>query len=254
MIDTHVHTTFSSDSKMTLKEALKASKEKGIALAITEHLDLNYPIPGSFKFDIMQYFREYGSYRGKDLLLGIEMGLTEQFMEENRAIAKKYDFDYVVGSIHFLGNYDIYLPDFYEGKTKHEAYEQYFMTMKKNISGERFFDSLGHIDYICRYAPYEDKEISMKEYGDLVDDVLKSVIAYDMALEINTRGFNSISYVMNIMDIYKRFKELGGQYVTIGSDAHKPTVIGANFSSANEILDRTGLKNVYFRNRKMEYV
>ncbi len=254
MIDTHVHTTFSTDSKMTLKEALEVSKEKGIALVITEHLDLNCPIPGSFKFDIKQYFNEYGSYRGKDLLLGVEMGLTEQFMEENRAIAKKYDFDYVLGSIHFLGKYDIYFPEFYAGKTKYEAYEQYFMTMKKNISGEKFFDSLGHIDYICRYAPYIDKEISMKEYGDLVDDVLKSVIAYDMALEINTRRLNSISNFTNIMDIYKRFKELGGHYVTIGSDAHIPTAIGANFSCVNEILDRTGLKSVYFKNRKMEYV
>lgn len=254
MIDTHVHTIFSTDSNMTLEEALKAAEKKGIGLTLTEHMDLNCPDAGEFVFDVDEYFRQYGRFKNGNLLLGIELGLIEEFRDENKAIAEKYPFDYVMGSIHFLGNYDIYYPDYYAGKSKKEAYEGYLITMKDNIKDETFFDSLGHIDYICRYAPYEDREIYLKEYGELIDEVLKCLIDQNLAMEINTRRLGEVSARENLLDIYKRYKELGGQYVTIGSDSHNTRAVGFGLDLAVEIAERARLKPVYFRNRKMEYM
>ncbi|MDP4087927.1 MAG: histidinol phosphate phosphatase [Bacillota bacterium] len=254
MFDTHVHTTFSTDSKMTLEEALRTAEEKGMGVTLTEHMDLNCRSEGKFVFDIDKYFSEYERFRGPKLLLGIELGLTEEFREENKRIADNNPFDYVIGSIHFLGNYDIYYPEFYDGMSKSEAYREYLLTMKSNICGEKFFDSLGHIDFICRYAPYEDKEIYMEEYGDYVDEVLKALIASNIAMEINTRRLNDRAAVKNLLSIYMRYKALGGEFVTIGSDAHTPKAIGFNYRSAVEIAERASLKAVYFRERKMEYM
>lgn len=254
MIDTHVHTIFSTDSNMELEEALRAAGEKGIGLTLTEHMDLNCPEPGKFVFDVDEYFRQYGSLKSNNLLLGIELGLTEKFRDENKAIAEKYPFDYVLGSIHFLGNYDIYYPEYYAGRSKKEAYEGYLITMKNNIKGETFFDSLGHIDYICRYAPYEDKEIYLREYGELIDEILKCLIDQNLAMEINTRRLGERSAIKNLLDIYKRYKELGGQYVTIGSDSHNTKAVGFGLDLALEIAERALLKPVYFRNRKIEYI
>ena len=82
-------------------------------------------------------------------MLGIEIGMQLNCLEENREIVNRYPFDYVIGSIHVAKGQDIYYPKFYEGKTKKEAFEEYFSSMVDCVKKYDFIDSLGHIDYIC---------------------------------------------------------------------------------------------------------
>lgn len=253
MFDTHVHTKISSDSKMEIEDAIKYGKDKNLSLIITEHMDLKFPKEGLFCFNADNYFNEYNKYRNDNLLLGIEVGMKEDCADENRDLVKKYPFDYIIGSIHLVNNRDIYYPEYYQGNNKKQAYEGYFKEMLNCVKQYNFIDSMGHIDYIARYAKFEDKEIYYEEFSDIIDEILKILIEKDKCMELNTRRLNEEKAVKNLIPIYKRYRELGGREVTLGSDAHNTIAIGSNFNRAKEIVDSADLRVVYFKDRKKEY-
>ncbi|OAA83384.1 histidinol phosphate phosphatase [Clostridium ljungdahlii] len=253
MFDTHVHTNFSTDSDMKIEEAIKSAKEKGISFITTEHMDINFPKEGLFRFDVNEYLNKYLKYRNDNLLLGIELGMKEDCLEQSRKLIKDNSFDYVIGSIHLVENLDLYYSDYYEGKSKKETYFKYLQDMLKNLKQFEFIDSLGHIDYIARYAKFEDKELYYSDFPDIIDEIFKAVIDKEKCLELNTRRLKNQDSVKNMLEIYKRFNELGGKYITVGSDAHNLESMGSNFREAVEIARRCNLKIVYFKNRKEEY-
>ena len=254
MIDSHIHTEFSLDSQMNLQHALEHSKKNGIGMTITEHLDLNFSKGTNIIFDIDKYFNDYDKHRSEKLMLGIEIGMQQICLEENREIASKHPFDYVIGSIHVSNGEDLYYPKFYEGKTKKEAFEQYFSSMVDNVKQYDFIDSLGHIDYISRYATFDDNEIHYHEFNEYINEVLKAVVHNEKVMEINTRRLDNRGAYNNLIDIYKAYNQIGGKYVTIGSDAHHAEDIAKNYMEAIRICEICNLKPVYFRKRKMEYM
>lgn len=253
MFDTHVHTVFSSDSDMSIESAKKSAEGKGISFIITEHMDLNFPKEDLFRFDVGRYFNEYSGWRGDNLLLGIELGMKKDCIEDARKLIENNAFDYVIGSVHLVENKDLYYPDYYEGKTKHEAYLKYLQVMLDDLKRFDFIDSLGHIDYIARYGKFEDRELYYKDFSDIIDEIFVKLIQNDKCLELNTRRFNNEDSIKNMIDVYKRFGELGGKYITVGSDAHDPSAIGANFKCAEEVARICNLKIVYFKDRVKEY-
>ncbi|ERI92801.1 histidinol phosphate phosphatase HisJ family protein [Clostridiales bacterium oral taxon 876 str. F0540] len=254
IFDSHLHTKFSTDSKMDIEDALRKAESLNIGLIITEHMDLKYPVKDNFLFNPEEYFNEYNKYRNSNTLLGIELGMRSDCVEENRQIIENFPFDYVIGSIHLVDTIDIFREDFYEGRSKKETYEQYFACMLECLKSHKFIDSLGHIDYISRYARYEDKEIYYEDFSEHIDEILKTAVTSNIPLEINSRRLRDKVSADNLIKIYKRFYELGGRQVTIGSDAHNAAAIGNNINIALEIADRCNLKPVYFKERKMEYM
>lgn len=253
MFDSHVHTIISTDSKMKILDARNKSREENIGIILTEHIDLDFPVKGEFIFDVPDYLSSYAKYRSDSLLLGVELGMKSNVTSENKALTVTYPFDFVIASIHLVENKDLYYPEFYENKTKQIAYDIYLKDILKNIKAHYFVDSLGHIDYICRYAIYDDKELYYNEHSEIIDEIFRCLIKNDIAIEINTRRFESKQVVKNMIDIYKRYYDLGGRIVTIGSDAHKAQSIGSNFKSAREIAEICKLRPVYFKERKPHY-
>jgi histidinol-phosphatase (PHP family) len=253
MFDCHIHTRFSSDSTMDIQQAIKEAQVHELGIIITEHVDLNFPDKEKFRLNYEEYFKEYQPLRNSKLLLGVEIGMNEKFNKEHEIISRKYPFDFVLGSIHFLGNDDLFYPNTYEGKSKNQVYEQYLMEIKKNLMLHPYIDALGHIDYICRYSIYEDKELYYLDFSDLIDDILNTVINLDISLEINTRRLESCEAVNSILPIYKRYSELGGKYVTFGSDAHNYQAIGSYFKTALEIAEKCNLTAVHYKERKIIY-
>lgn len=251
MFDCHVHTTFSTDSKMRIEDAIERAEKLNLGLIITEHMDLNYPDPRRFYFSIEDYFETYDKYRSDKLLLGMEMGMRLDCLEKNREFHRSYDFDYIIGSVHLVNGIDIYNANYYEGRNKQDAYEEYFSYMLECIKAHDFIDSLGHIDYIARYARVDNQEIYYGEYAIYIDEILKALVKNQKVLEINTRRLASKKSIENLIEIYKRYSELGGQYVTVGSDSHYCDDIGKNFSEAKGIAEICGLKIVHFKERKM---
>ncbi|AAK80673.1 histidinol-phosphatase (PHP family) [Clostridium acetobutylicum] len=253
VFDTHLHTLFSTDSKMNIEEAIDAGEKKNLGIIITEHIDLNYPVKGEFVFDIDKYFKEYNKYRSNKVLLGVEIGMGEEIKEQNKSINDKYEFDYVLGSIHLLNGLDLYEKTIYKSSPKKEVFEMYFKTMLACLRCHEYIDSLAHIDYISRYAAYHDGEIYYNEYSDYIDEVLKFIVDREIVIEINTRRLNKKEVCENLMPIYKRYSELGGRFVTIGSDSHYKDSIGLNFKNALKMAENCNLKPVFFEKRLMKY-
>ena len=254
LFDSHMHTDFSSDSKMLMEEAVAKGKELNIGITITEHMDINYPGPMAFTFDVNQYFADYNKYRSDKVLLGIEIGMRSDCLAENCQIVEKYPFDYVIGSVHVVDGIDIYLPEFYEGKSKGEIYQQYFAAMLECVSCYEGIHSLGHIDYIARYARFTDPEVYYHEFREQFDEILTVLARKGKALEINTRRLSSRDVIETLMPIYERFYEVGGRLVTIGSDAHRAEDVGKGLREGLEVAERTKLEVVYFKDGKAQYM
>lgn len=254
LYDTHIHTQFSHDSKMRVQDAASMARELGLGIVVTEHIDLNYPDPEAFRFNVDDYFNAYAQYRSKQVLLGVEIGLSSEDLNDNRLIVQNHPFDYVIGSIHIVNFADTYHESYYQGKTKQQAYGEYLDTMLECVLVYDFIDSMGHIDYICRYARYQDQHLYYEEFKEKLDPVLIALARHEKCLEINTRRIGDKDNAGHLLPIYKRFKEVGGKYVTIGSDAHSTRDIGKNLKEALDIADYAGLKPVWFCERQMQYL
>jgi len=253
MFDTHVHTAFSTDSRMTIEQLEEKIESEGIGAIITEHIDLDYPDKDKFIFNPEDYFNSYGNYRSSKLLLGVELGLGDVNHEGNRKIAKNNPFDYVIGSLHTIDGMDLYYEDFYKDTEKHKAYARYLEEMARAVKEGDYFDCLGHIDYICRYARYYDSELYYEDFHNLLDQVMQSVVNTGKVMELNTRRLGDKKVTGNLIKIYKRYYELGGRYATLGSDAHTKEAVGKDFKEGIRILEECKLKPVFFRERRMEY-
>ena len=147
---------------------------------------------------------------------------------------------------------DPYYPAFFEGRTEKESYISYFESIIENLHTMSCFDVYGHIDYVVRYGPNKNQFYSYKEYSDWLDEIIRLLIDKGLGMEINTGGYAAgLGHPNPHEDILKRYRELGGEIVTIGSDAHAPERIAADFDRACSILKKCGFRyHAIFRKRK----
>ena len=252
--DSHIHTEFSADSEMKAAEALREAEKQGLGLVFTEHLDYDYPAAGEeeFIFDPAAYWAAYESLRAKgNLSLGVEMGMMASAHEKNAAFLRRAPFDFVLGSIHFLDVKDLYYPETFEGREKREMYHEYLTVMRDEIYAHPFINTLAHIDYIARNAPFDNPELSYGDFADEIDAVLRALVETDTVIEINTRRLSAPRGIKELAPIYRRYYELSGRYVTIGSDAHVPEGVARNYDRARELACIFDLRIVTFRERQM---
>lgn len=254
MFDCHIHTQhFSTDGEQTISECIATLQNLKLGGTITEHIDYGYPNPCEYVFDIDEYFNAFFKYRSDTLKLGVEVGMQHIVLDKNKELVKSHDFDLVIAAIHMLSGFDIYYEDFYKDKTKSEAYNIYFDTMLNCIYEFSDFDVLAHLDYITRYSPYDDKYIHYNEFKKYLDEILNYLVKNNKVLEINTRLFSDKVAVKVIEEILVVYKNMGGKYVTLGSDAHVATNLGMHFDTATNLANCYNLKTVYFDKRNMQY-
>ena len=252
IFDSHMHTKFSADSQMAAADAIAKAKKLNLGVVFTEHFDYGLELDGkSFTFDAAAYMNEYKNLRGEKIRLGVEVGLRKSARAANENFIAQADFDFVIGSIHLVDDLDIYYPEFYTDKDKATAYRKYFQQMAEEISVADF-DALGHIDYICRAAPYDNPEIDYPTFKAEIDAVLKILVERGKILELNTRRFDKARAVEEIFPVYKIYRELGGRFVTIGSDAHRVSAVGNYFERTLEFVSELNLIPVTFCERKLE--
>ena len=251
VFDSHMHTKFSADSEMLATDALARADDLNLGVVFTEHFDYGLELDGkTFTFDAATYMREYKNLRGEKVLLGAEVGLRKFARAANENFLAAADFDFVIGSIHLVDDLDIYYPNFYADKDKATAYGKYFRQMAQEIALADF-DALGHIDYICRAAPYDDPEIDYETFHEEIDTVLKIIVDRKKVMEVNTRRFDSERAIRELVPVYKKYRALGGRFVTIGSDAHRVDAIGNYFARALDFVREVDLTPVTFRERKL---
>lgn len=250
--DCHTHTEFSADGKQTGRGALRAAQRLGLGLVFTEHVDFNITGEPFFYFEPEEYWCAYERLRGQELRLGVELGLTPSLHDHSAKFLARVPFDQVIGSVHFLDGVDIWSPCCYQGRSQDKVFSRYFTAMAELIReyGD-LIDVLGHIDYISRYARYKEPGITYGRWPELIDGVLTALIETDTVLELNTRLLHLTPRLKDLVTVHKRYRELGGRYITFGSDAHETQWIGADFALAEQLASECRLTPVTFRGRKM---
>lgn len=252
--DYHMHSIHSYDSDAPISSMIESSIEKGLSsICFTEHMDFNSPSCDEYpehawECNVDSYLYDLISNKNKyadkiEVNFGLELGLTRETFRENALAAKAHEFDFIIGSIHFVNNMDTYWPRYFEGRSEKEALNEYFKATLDNIRMFNNFDVLGHMDYIVRTSPGGEATYNPADYEMYIEDILSTLIEKEKGIEINTsqlkKGF---TYANPHLDILKKYKEMGGEIVTIGSDAHTPEHVGIFFDKAEEFLKEAGFK------------
>lgn len=259
MHDNHIHSNFSGDSDMEANSACYKAIEMGLSgLVFTDHVDYDYPdFDENFLINLDQYFKYFKDLQNNwkeklDIRIGIEMGYQPQVLDEINETITKYPFDFIINSVHIIDHLDPYNGQYYRGKTQRQAYERYLQEILNSINSYDNYDIIGHIGYAARYGNFDDKPLRYNAYADLLDEILKATIQKGKGIELNTSGLRTdLHSTIPGMDIFNRYFELGGEIVTIGSDAHYTEHIGHSFNEAAQYLKEIGFKYVaHFEERK----
>lgn len=246
LTDTHIHTTFSFDSRMTLAEALAGAGAAKVALCITDHLDLDMDLE---PFEPREYLEAYGPLRSKGLFLGTECGMVPEFSVKSEEIIKVTAPDFCLGSVHTIGPDDIYSPAIYEKYDRVSFWQAYFARVLECLASHPFIDSLGHLDYPARLSPYGEAGFAFKEHEASIVPVFEYLIRHEKALEFNLRRFSDATR----QEFYTHFgvyRELGGRLITLGTDSHTPATIGRSLREGARLLEELDLCPVHYEHHE----
>ena len=241
MFDFHMHSRVSFDGHDTGLTLARAAAANGLKeICFTDHLDYD-PLGqmGVMAFDTEVYNAEYDSLEVPGLIIrrGMEFGMTEDNVARFKKDLQRRPFDFVLGSIHFVDDLDVYFPPFWEGKTLFEAERRYLEDTLKCVRVHEDFDVLAHLTYIakspCHPAP---RPVAYDDHREIVDEILKILVQKGKGMEMNSSGVDRCGGFLPTADYLRRFKELGGEIVTIGSDAHDTNRVGQYNREACEIL------------------
>ncbi len=264
--DCHLHSEFSSDSHARIADLLHQAVQKGMhCFYLTDHHDIDFPPEAAggldFQLDTSRYLDCLSDlkeqYRGQiEIRTGVELGLMSHISDRLKAYTTRYSFDFIIGSSHLVDGMDPYYPEYYKGRSQTEAYRAYFASIYENIQAFQDYDVYGHLDYVVRYGPTKNSNWNFADYADLFEQILKTLIAQGKGIELNTAGlYKGLGYPHPHRDILNRYKELGGEIITIGSDAHSPEYLGYGFGLAEELLLDCGFRYyTLFHDRKPEFL
>lgn len=263
--DYHLHTYYSHDGKATLENMTERAIELGLKeICFTDHYDYSHPDPLFDNIiDYDSYIEHFERVRKRfgnkiNLKLGVEIGLQPHIVNETKRFAAKYPFDFIIGSTHIVDKIDLGLngAEFFEGVPQKNAYLRYFEDILNSINSFDDFDVYGHIDYIIRYGNYENKKLNFQEFKEILSEILKNLILKGKGIEVNSSGIRyGLKQTHPHKDILKLYKDLGGEIVTVGSDAHTTKDMCAYFDKVYEMLREVGFRYIsVFEKRKPLFV
>lgn len=244
--DFHLHTEFSSDGNTPMEDMIAASlRERLDIISITDHLDIGDPFEPYQSFseqDYQDHFKKIDmcidKYKGIiDIRKGMEIGYVEGFEDRDRDFVKKHDLDFVIGSIHNLGDIDYYVKnndpsDFLKIES---LYLEKIIAMIKAVD---YYCVLGHINYPCKFRGFRETLFTYEEFKDQIDSIFKLLIEKGKGMEVNTSCLQTNGAFKAFLPVLKRYKELGGEIITIGSDSHNiHNVAKSNFEAQSLLLE-----------------
>ena len=253
--DYHIHTNNSHDSEAIMEEyILKAIDMELEELCITDHYEIYSDIIGSKgqTINMEKYYEEFCNMKNKyqdkiNLKFGIEIGLRPGLKDHIKELLNKYDFDFIIGSSHRVNKVSVgaNAKKFFGDDDVNIGYSKYLEEVYENILMFDEFDVYGHIDYIVRYGDTEDKYLHYEKHKELIDKILKELIKRGKGIEVNTSGFKyGLGFPHPNYEILKKYKEFGGEILTVGSDAHSVKYLYSNFNEIEEKLREIGFKNI----------
>ncbi|WP_418790583.1 histidinol-phosphatase HisJ family protein [Phosphitispora sp. TUW77] len=262
-IDYHIHTKMCGHASGEMDEFVVVGKQKGLKeIGFADHIPM-YFLPAEERDNsIAMKEEELDTYAGRvremqekyypfPIKFGIEADFIPGKEKELLAVLKRHDFDYVLGSIHFLDGWGFDNPRHRQGYDKWDIYElyHYYFTTVQKAAASGIFDSMAHPDLIKKFGIRPDRDVT-----GIYEDTVREIAASGVCVEINTAGLR-----VPAGEIYPDtvFVKLCHKYkvpVTLGSDAHQPQYVGVGFKEAVAVLKSAGYtKVVTFTGRNKNY-
>lgn len=258
--DMHTHSQNSHDGNFSVCDMAKACIAHNIkAFAVTDHCDIEYYTERNMldciKSSIAETENAAKQFGGEiEILKGVEIGEGIWNLTHTEEVLSQTDYDVIIASVHAVR---------YKDYTDPYSTIDFSKMTAEDIDGylDKYFDEvletlhrvpcniMAHLTCPLRYIRGKYKiNADSARYSEKIEQILKYIIEKSIALEINTSGVNTFGFFMPDEWIIKRYKELGGELVTLGSDAHIPENVGTAFESAVRILKKYRFE-CYYRYR-----
>ncbi len=259
LFDQHLHSRHSFDCKTEPRANVEAAIAKGLSgLTFTEHFD-THPDDwelcvfndADYSATIVRLREEFGGaiFVGK----GIEVCYQPGTMDYVLNFLDRHRFDLVILSVHYFGGVPVHQREHWEGVDAVEGTRRYLERVLEAVrfcerlhrQRGRVFDVLGHLDLAKRYTRRFLGSYDMSPFGGLIDEILSACLAADLTPEINTSSLRQgLDETMPNSEAAKRYAALGGNAMSLGSDAHRAEDVGAGFDRAVTMLHKAGLEHV----------
>lgn len=241
MIDFHMHSTVSFDGHDTPERMVQAAVDAGLKeICFTDHIDYEAGVEQQrMVFNTEAYNAAYDHLEAPGLKIrrGMEFGMKIYNSAWLKRDLQRRPFDFVLGSVHFVGEQDVYWKPYWEGKTVEQAERRYLEETLSCVQAHTDFDVLAHLNFISKARAHPSpRPIVYEEHREIADEILRTLAQKGKGLEMNTSGVDRCGDFLPPERFFRRFKELGGEIVTIGSDAHTYDRVGQYSFRACEIL------------------
>ncbi len=255
LTDMHSHSyPASHDGKNSLREMFAAARRKGMAFfGVSNHFDYDYDSARMTEAerravcngDEEEYFHDarhlQEDYEGvMNVAVGAEFGYSDSTEVQGRYALtyEKYRPDYVINSVHGDNGEDFARYAFTQ--EKRDTYQAYLRLIRRSLDAPYPYDIVGHIEYIVRYVPFDEREISVSDFQEEIDDILLTIIKKDKILEVNSATKNLPRVSLPSEGILRRYYALGGRKVSYGSDAHAVERVGDKREQIVALLKKIG--------------
>lgn len=245
LIDTHTHSINSFDGNHTVDEMCEGViKNGGVGICITDHCDIDMSDYEPQAFDKAFNDVEKAKVKYADRLSvynGLELGQGIYMKKRSLEVLNGHDYDFILGSIHNLENMeDFYFLD-YKQYDVYELLQRYFEDLLK-LAEWNVTDSLAHLTYPLRYiVAREHIAVDMSRFDDIINLIFEVIIQNNKALELNVSGlFMPINDTLPNINYIKRFHDMGGKYVTVGTDSHYNDKVCIGLNKGYDILKQCG--------------
>lgn len=262
LVDYHTHSKYSFDGEEDIRKMCETAIKRGLSeLAITDHMDIYTDKPYDYILDCKNLYKELWQvkeeYAGRlKVIVGAEYGQPQANREAALKFIEDYPLDFIIGSVHNLwDDKDAYDYDYNE-TDYHIVYDGYVEWLY-TLATEYAYDVLGHVNYPSRYVYSQTGVmVDMAQYAEQYRNIFKKVIEAGKGIELNLSGIaRGLDETMPDMYLLKMYKELGGEIITIGSDAHVLEHIGVVSKTGCEMLKEAGFKYfTVYEGRKPKFV
>jgi histidinol-phosphatase (PHP family) len=245
--DYHIHSNYSADAHASMEDMCRSAVAAGVPeIGFAEHYDLHPDENPRDWLRLEPWLAELDQCRKKfsgrlQIRTGIEIGEPHLFPVEVEAMLARAPFDYAIGSLHWVGRTATFNVAFFQ-RPAEEAFRLYYEELEcmTRLGG---FDVLGHLDFPVRTAFDVYHGYNPRSYETLIRPVLQNCIERGIALDVNTSAMRKQARVLLPgLEILRWYAEMGGERVTLGSDAHRPEHVAAYLDVALEAIKAAGLR------------
>ncbi len=252
--DFHIHTEYSFDSEEKLDKVCESAISSGLSsIAITNHYDHDGIDEGIyeeylFEKDMEDILRAKEKYKGRLVIFsGIEIGQPHILGDKKLSKIEALGYEFKIGSLHNLKNcFDFYYLNYKKTTDMYDRgiYNRYISELIE-MTDCGFIDTLGHITYPERYMKEAGKDFVYSEFEEGFSSLFEKLAKSKVSLEINTSGLRQgLSHTMPKIELLELYKKCGGEYITVGSDAHKAEHVGADVEKVFEKANTMGFFHI----------